>query len=227
MTYDPDVEALIGGTNGKRPPLAARTDILLDRLVRARKDQIDEPVSMDMSDVFGGVTVSWLAKVFGMDPTTVKQRLADCPPLHRRKAGYVYALPVAARYLVKPVFDVKAYLEKMKPSELPAQLQKDYWDSQLKRQKWEENAGDLWRTSAIMEVLGETFKTIKFSMQLWADNLETITALSPEQRQLLVQMVDGLQNEIHENLVKMSRDKSTPSVKAELSAPTSDEDLVG
>ena len=198
---------------------------ILDRLVSARRGEDDAPPSMDMTDTFGGVTVGWLSKVFGMDPSDIKKRLADCPPLHRRKAGYVYSLPVAARYLVKPVFDVRRYIENMKPSELPPQLQRDYWDSALKRQKWEENAGHLWRTESVLEVLGEVFKTIKFSTQLWADNLDRVTGLTPQQRKLLVDMVDGLQNELYEQLVKLSQERQTPSVIGELEAEMQDAEV--
>jgi hypothetical protein len=180
---------------------------------------------MDMTDVFGGVSVGWLSKVFGMDPSDVKKRLADCPPLHRRKAGYIYSLPVAARYLVKPVFDVQKYIANMKPTELPPQLQRDYWDSALKRQKWEENAHHLWRTEAVLEIFGEVFKRIKFSMQLWADNLERVTGLTSEQRKLLVGMVDGLQNDIYDQLVAFQQESKTPPVLGELEAEAEEADL--
>jgi hypothetical protein len=174
-------------------------------------------VSFDLKDVHGGVTTAWLAQVFGMDPTTVKKRLADCPPLHRRKAGYTYDLKVAAQYLVKPVFNTHEYLKSMKPSELPSQLQAAYWDAALKRQKWEENAGQLWRTEAVLAVLAEAFQTIKFTMQLWADNLERVTGLTDEQRDVLVKAVDGLQDELHTALVRNAKEKSTPALISEIS----------
>jgi hypothetical protein len=197
-------------------PLTRRVEAALDRLTSvARHDADVGAPSMDMTDVFGGVTVGWLSKVFGMDPSDVKKRLADCPPLHRRKAGYVYSLPVAARYLVKPVFDAKKYLENMKPSELPTQLQKDFWSAQLARQKWEENAGHLWRTEAVIDVLGETFKTIKFTMQLWSDSVERVTGLTAEQKVLITQMVDGLQDDIYKSLVEDAKGRTTGSLLSE------------
>lgn len=208
---------------GKAPPpflgvprVRDRGDAL-ERLMRIRRDDLGVGApTMDMTDTFGGVSVGWLSKVFGMDPTDVKKRLADCPPLHRRKAGYIYDLKVAARFLVKPVFDIQKYLREMKPSELPSQLQKEYWDANLKRQKWEENAGHLWRTEAVLEVLGDTFKLMKFSMQLWADSLERMTGLSIEQKRILVEMVDTLQNEIHEALIVNAAKRKTPNTRGEL-----------
>jgi hypothetical protein len=209
---DPDIADLLGPSTPKRGPGRPR----LPPEIRYERDMDSGLPSMDMTDVFSGVTVGWLSKVFGMDPSDVKKRLADCPPLHRRKAGYVYSLPIAAKYLVKPVFDVQKYLSTMKASELPNGLQKDYWDAALKRQKWEENAGQLWRTEAVLEVLGEAFKGVKFSMQLWADNLERVTGLTEEQRKLLVGMVDGLQDELYDNMVRRAQEKSTPSLRDEM-----------
>jgi hypothetical protein len=209
MTEDPDIADLLGPTRVRRGPGRP------PKPVYERDMDVGVP-SMDMTDVFSGVTVTWLSKVFGIDPSDVKKRLGECPPLHRRKAGYVYSLPIAARYLVKPVFDVQKYLSTMKASELPNGLQKDYWDAALKRQKWEENAGQLWRTEAVLEVLGEAFKSIKFSMQLWADNLDRVTGLTDEQRKLLIGMVDGLQDEIYQHMVKQAQEKSTQSTRAEL-----------
>lgn len=204
-------------------PLSRRAEQAAERIERAaallgshaaqRRDDDPEGVpTMDMTDVFGGVTVGWLSKVFGMDPSTVKKRLADCPPLHRRKAGYTYSLPVACRYLVKPVFDVKKYLEEMSPSELPANLQKEYWDALLKRQTWETRAGHLWPSESVMEVFGETFKTIKFTTQLWADNLQQLTGLTNSQRKILTDAVDGLHKELHERLLEMPKKRQTPSL---------------
>lgn len=182
---------------------------------------------MMVEDALAGVTVSWLAQVFRMDPKTVKQRLANCPPLHRRKAGYVYSLPVVCSYLIKPAFSIDEYLKTAKPNELPNHLQQTYWDALLKRQKWEENAGDLWRTDSVREVLGQTFQTIKFTIQLWADTIERQTGLTKEQRELLETMADGLQQDIYEALVEQARNNTTPSQLSESpdASPAAEDDI--
>lgn len=191
------------------------THARLERHASARRVQEYEgPVSLDLSDV-QAVSVGWLAKVFGIDPSDVKRRLADCPPVARKKSGYVYSLPIAARYLVKPVFDVTTYLKNMKPSELPPVLQSAYWDALNKKQKWEENAGQLWRTEKVIEVFGETFKTIKNDMQLWPDTIERQTELTEEHRSILLTLIDGLQDELYQTLVKMAKEKQTPSTVSE------------
>lgn len=217
-SYDPDVEALLGPAPNAAASAAASRAAVTDRLLRETEQRRRTQVSLHLTDMHAGVTVSWLAEVFGMDPRDVKRKLADCPPLAARKAGYVYSIPMAARYLVKPAFDLKKMLATMKPADLPAQLQGEFWTARLRQQKWEENAGHLWRTEAVLEVLGKMFSTIKFSMQLWVDNLERSTAVSQEQRRLLVEMIDGLQNEIYQSLVDFAKASKTKASVAELTA---------
>ena len=128
----------------------------------------------------------------------------------------VYSLPVACRYLIPPAISAEQYIKTMKPSDLPTAFQQSFWDAALKRQKWEENAGQLWRTEKVREVLGSTFQTIKFTMQLWADTLERQTGLSQEQRTLLTKMVDGLQEEIYKALVSQAANGRTSSQRGEI-----------
>jgi hypothetical protein len=234
MALDNDLAELIDGPAkrvpyGHRPvPMTATlrekrnvTMARLDRLTASRRaqedDGADSPVDMarlDLSDV-QAVSVGWLGKVFGMDPSDVKKRLADCPPVARKKSGYVYSLPIAARYLVKPVFDVQSYLKTMKPSELPPILQNAYWDALNKKQKWEENAGQLWRTEKVIEVFGDTFKAIKNDMQLWPDTIERQTELTEAHRSILIKLIDALQDDLYKTLVKMATEKQTPSTVSE------------
>jgi hypothetical protein len=197
---------------------AARLDQLLATR-RANQEPDPEQAHMTVADALHGVSVSWLSQVFSMDPGTIKKRLKDCPPLHRRKAGFTYDLKVAAQYLVKPSFDIDAYMQTMKPSELPTHLQEQYWSAMTKRQQWEEKAGQLWRTDAVLEVLGDVFQTIKFTMQLWPDNIERLIGLTGDQRRLLVGMLDEMQKDLHGKLVDMPKAKVTRSTLQEAPVP--------
>lgn len=212
---DEDIDDPVGAVPPKSRTRKRTRDDILDDLVTANRQARTYGGPM-VEDMHQGVTVSWLAQVFGMDPKTVKQKLADCPPLHRRKAGYVYSLPLACRYLIPPAISAEQYIKTMKPSDLPTAFQQSFWDAALKRQKWEENAGQLWRTERVREVLGQTFQTIKFTVQLWADTLERQTGLSQEQRALLTKMVDGLQEEIYKALVAQAANGRTSSQRGEL-----------
>mgnify|MGYP000891390014 CR=1 FL=1 len=216
---DDDIDDLVGKPKRSK-------DTVLDDLIAQRRQARDTSGPM-VEDMLKGVTVSWLAQVFNMDPKTVKQKLADCPPLHKRKAGYVYHLPTACRYLIPPAISAEQYIKNLKPSELPAAFQQTFWDAALKRQKWEENAGQLWRTSRVRDVLGSTFQTIKFTMQLWADTLERQTGLTAEQRLALTRMVDTLQEDIYKALVKQAADSKTGPQREELGEMVGDPKPLG
>jgi hypothetical protein len=157
--------------------------------------------------VVKGVTVNWLAQAFHMDHRTVTQRLKDCPPLTRKRGsgGLIYDLSVAAGYLVKPVFDVEAYIKTMKIEELPTKLQEGFWAAALKRQKWEENAGRLWRTEVVAKKFSETFLMVMNDMKMWVDDLEAVVGITDEQRDALHKAVSRLQKKIIKSVSEMPR----------------------
>ena len=172
-------------------------------------------------DVMAGVTAAWLSQAFRLAPNTVKAKLAGCPVLSRRSRGEkmvttLYDLPVAASYLCPPRQDSREYYKALKRGDLPAALSQTVWDALLKRQKYEENAGDLWRTAKVREVLGTTFQTIKFTMQLWVETIERSEELSDEQRAMIQSMVDALQQDIYGALVQNASQQITGSSLEEL-----------
>jgi hypothetical protein len=127
-----------------------------------------------------------------------------------------YSVKEAAAYLVTPAFSTADYLRAVKRGELPPALQQQIWDALLKRQKWEENAGQLWRTEKVREVLGSTFQTIKFTIQLWADTVEREVELTQDQRNAIIRMADALQKEIYDALVAQQSENATGSQLSEL-----------
>jgi len=170
-----------------------------------------------------GVTVSFLAQVFGMDHQKVKSRLRNCPIKERRKRGktqqqHLYDLATAAEYLVEPNIDYEEVLKKIKREDLPPAINTAYWDAQLKRQKWEENAGQLWRTETIRSAIGGMFQTMKFTIQLWADTIERQTGLTEEQRELMNEMTDSLQQNLFQVLEENAASQMTGPQLAELGA---------
>lgn len=170
----------------------------------------EEKASLEIREVLGGVSATWLAKLFRMDYKTAVTKLASCPELGRGRGNVVlYDVAQAAGYLVKPKVNVEEWIKTLRPADLPAYLQKDFWEAQNKRQQYEENAGDLWRTEKVVEVFADTFKLIKETMQLWADHVERKEGLSSEQRGVILQLVDGLQQELHKKLVEMEKLKKT------------------
>ena len=169
-----------------------------------------------VADFLEPVSANSIAQIFGVRLDTVKERLADCPSVTDGKTAIRrYRVRDAAPYIVKTAFTADQFVGIMKRGELPDGLRKDFWDAMLKQQKWEENAGDLWRTSTVRDVMRDTFQTIKFTMQLWVDTLERQTSLSEEQRTALSAMVDGLQQEVYTSLVKKAAEGNTLPTSSE------------
>lgn len=136
----------------------------------------------------------------------------------------VYDLVQAAQYLVKPRTDMKEFIKTMRPADLPLDVQKDYWDARAKKQRFEEKASQLWRTEDVVTVLGDMFKMIKNTMNLWVDSIEDQSDLTGAQKKLLVQLVDGLQNEIYQELIALHNKQKTPNSKVRYEEEKEDED---
>jgi len=215
--YDDDIEAILGGAAKPKPhgglqPAPSRAQ---KRAALAIKQQADLKAStsrdgnLSSVSIKNGVTVNWLAAVFGKTTEWVRNKLVDCPPMSQHGKSFRYDIKVAAQYLVTPKMDIGTYLRDLKATDLPASLQKEIWDARLKRQKWEALAGDLWHTQDVMAVLSSTFAIIKSTVQLWPDTVERQEGLTDAQRDLLVRLGDTLQDEIYQGLVDAARERST------------------
>lgn len=208
--YGPIVRPTRGrppGTPNQKTP----TDLQRDELRLGMKD---------MHHITAGVSVTWLAKIFRMNPEKVKEALVKCKPLRTgQNGGSIYDVKTAAAYLVDPITDLGAYLLTIDPKRLPQKLQEGYWNARIKEMKARTMAGELWPTDKVLEVLGDTFQTIKSTIQLWADTVEEETGeMTPEQRDYLLVLSDKLLDEIHNSLVTKAKTQATPSWAAELDA---------
>lgn len=172
--------------------------------------------TLDLESVHYGVTASWLSQVFGIQPQAIKKMLAACPYGEKTNRGQrIYALKDAAAFLVVPEIDIERHMKNLKPEDLPTKLQEGYWNAKLKRQKWEEEAGQLWRTPDVMDVLGKVFQQLKFTVQLWADQLDQASPMTAEQAATLEVLSDALLKDFHGTLVEMTKAEPTMSLLAE------------
>jgi hypothetical protein len=172
------------------------------------EDQRDdlESSALDAFEVINGVTVNWLCKVFGGHRDTVSKKLIACPVIGKGKGGAkLYHLPTAAAFLSPPATrDIEAYLRN--GGALPADMDKDYWDAKLKRQTWEERAGELWKTPDVMNAFVETFKLVRDSLLMVPDSVELVDGLSDKQRTTLTHALDGLQRDLQNKFLDLSKD---------------------
>lgn len=179
--------------------------------------EADDEVVIALSDVYGGVSSSWLAQVFGHDKNTIAKKLASAgiEVVGRRNGGPLFRIPDAAAYLVKPKVDLVSYIKSLRPNDLPPMLNDAYWSAMIKRQKWEENAGELWRTADVLEVFGDLAIMFKTTVNLWVEEVERLQGLTVDQRRVLTTQSDKLLEQVYELMVEAPARRKTTSVIVE------------
>lgn len=199
------------GTGPKRPATDDFDDLI------GSPAEPEEKVTIQLADVYGGVSASWLAQVFGHDKNTIAKKLstAGLEVVGRRNGGPLYRIPDAAAYLVKPKVDLVSYIKTLRPNDLPPMLNVAYWDAMLKRQKWEENAHDLWRTEDVLTVLGDLAFEIKTTVNLWVEEVDRREGLTNEQRVIITELSDSLLARVHQRMVDAPSQKKTVSSASE------------
>ena len=150
-----------------------------------------------------GASVADLSTIFNMSPQEVNKRIVGkVPPSRVQGKSIRYQIRDAAPFLVNVAFDPEEIIKNMAPEKLPSRLQKAFWEAQLARTKFEVEKGDLWSTQRVVEVLGKVFKAIRIAILMFNDTVEQETALSPEQRVILVRLGDRLLANAHKQLVE-------------------------
>lgn len=147
-----------------------------------------------------GVSVGVLAQLFNKTPAEVKKIVSSLTPKDYRNKKPVYDISEAAQLLVNPVIDVATWMKALKPSDIPAQLQKDFWQGQLTRQKFEAEAKHYWKTERVQFVLSQIFGIIRQRVMLFTDTVDQQTSLTPAQRQITQAMSDSLLKDISDNI---------------------------
>ncbi|MGV2479856.1 UNVERIFIED_CONTAM: DUF1441 family protein, partial [Salmonella enterica subsp. enterica serovar Weltevreden] len=115
-------------------------------------------------EFFNGMTIPRLAQLFRLDRRTVTEKLRPLRPTGERRGAPTYHVVDAAPYLVDPIVDIEEYLKNIGPSDLPPSLQAQYWNAQNGKLKYKEQAGDLWRTQQVLEVLTGVFRSFTQSL---------------------------------------------------------------
>ena len=169
------------------------------------------------TDALAGFPMRWFQLVFNAERRTVVKAVAGLRPVNITTSGTkLYAVKDVAERLVTPKMSIEDYLEDLDPNELPEHLRETYWNVQKKSQQVRIAAGELWQTTDVIEVLGETFKHIKNTIMLWVDTIEEQAGVTDEQRKILTQLGDDLQNDIHKAVIERAKTSSTRSQLKEL-----------
>lgn len=169
------------------------------------------------ADALEGYPMRWFQVVFSVERKTVSKAVEGLRPVKitQNNIKYYHVKDVAAR-LVTPKMSREEYFEDLTPDELPEHLRETYWNVQAKSQRVREAAGELWRTTDVIEVLGETFKHIKNTIMLWCDTIEEQVGITDEQREIIIRLGDDLQNEIHKAVIERANISRTRSQLREL-----------
>lgn len=185
-------------------------------------DAPDEPASINLDECLQGVSASWLAQMFGHDKNTIRKKLARAglEIVGQRRGGSLYRLHEAAAHLVKPEVDLVEYIKGLRPNDLPPMLNDAYWSAMLKRQKWEENAADLWRTEDVLKVLGDLNFQVRNTVNLWVEEVDRFEPLTDKQRQVILTQADQLLQLFYNMLVELpNKDRTQPSIAEEGAMP--------
>ncbi|TXH16412.1 MAG: DUF1441 family protein [Hyphomicrobiaceae bacterium] len=163
-------------------------------------------VTAEMEFLADGVSISFLAVFFGMDKRHVAQRIAGVSVVsHDVRGNPKYDFKEAIGKLARPdPEDIEDYVRNMRPNDLPPMLQSEFWNAQLRRQKFMQDAGDLWKTIDVLDMLAEVFKTVRMTMMLMADSVARETELSNRQREIVSALADSMLEELREKLVNNS-----------------------
>jgi hypothetical protein len=152
----------------------------------------DDPHLKGVNAVFGGVSTVWLSKAFRIPKAKVERKLISLKPIGQGTGGAaLYDLVDAAGYLATPQTGIAEYLKTIKPEQLPEKLRESYWNSMIKKQKWEEKARHLWRTEDVLEAMGDVFKLIRTTLQILPDDIHRAMPLTPEQRVSVTRVIEG------------------------------------
>lgn len=161
------------------------------------------------ADLLRGASINQLAELFDLDRRTVTERLRDLKPCGTRATFPIYKVREAAMLLTERyVYNDKGEL--VRNEKRKQESDKDYWDGQLKKQKFEENAGDLWRTEKVVTAISEILKLFREGLTTFVDNMEYDSGLPPEQVAKVRAFSDNLLTYCRERLLELQADTLEP-----------------
>lgn len=147
-----------------------------------------------------GLSATRLAAIFHTTLENVRRKIAHLKPISEFNGHPQYDLYEAAQVLVKPKLTVE-YLKTLRPQDLPPATNKALWEALKIQRKMEEEAGDLWRTGQVQQVVGDLVKIVRERAALVADTIERQVGLSGPQRAIVQQMMDAMQNDVADHVV--------------------------
>ena len=158
-----------------------------------------------------GATVSELAHLFGLSRRVVEQRITGRVTPNKVKGqserdSLRYLVKDAAPFLCDPQVNIEELIKSITPTKLPPALTDVFWKGQKSRIEVEEKLGNLWNTERVVGVIADAFKPMRMAIMMFVETVESENVLTPEQREKIVELSDGLMNSLHHALVKQFKD---------------------
>jgi UDP:flavonoid glycosyltransferase YjiC (YdhE family) len=187
---------------------------------------IDQRANMDTESrgiIYQGASVNQLADLFRMKTPDVLRRLGDLKPIGvGRQNNPIYDVAQAAARLIRiPVTAemIDGYMRRVNARDLPPILNKIYWEGLMVRERYREQAGELWHTEDVARVASDAFQSLRMSVLLIPDALRDGTDLSERQFTMVQEILDKALEESRVRLVadlrKPNRSPTTGTVSTE------------
>lgn len=155
---------------------------------RVGNQQLDEEST---AIIYQGISLNQAVTIFAMDIRDIKAKIhGRVLPCGMRSQNPVYQIRDLAPYLCKPAYNLDEFIQKMSIADLPPILRKEYWAGLRSRQLYEKEAGELWPTQRVIEVVSELFKTLRMSLLMTREAVERESELTPRQRDIVTGIID-------------------------------------
>ncbi len=147
--------------------------------------------------IYDGASVSQLGKIFGMDNRNVAEKIRKVTPVGERGGHVIYAIKDVARYLAPPAGEdeIIAYIQRMNPREMPAAVNKDFWQGVKARREYEHFSGDLWSTEEVKYYAAEQIKHFRLALLMLTDQIAREEAVSEKAREVIQRLTDRTMEE--------------------------------
>ena len=163
----------------------------------------------EFDELVKGASIRQISLLFEMEREIVSDIIRDSgvKPSCLRNNRPVYLISEVAPFLVTSVAPTLSPVNEKTAVRIQrrnASTEKDYWDAQLKRQKFMEQAGDLWRTDKVIETLANIFKHLRESIVVFLDSMEHESGLPVRQIEKTKAFGDQLLQGMHDKLVSLN-----------------------
>lgn len=216
-----DLEELLG----PREPVAKLKKPLSGEDIEARlKEHTIQAEAVNAASFMKPVSVQFLSRVFGAHANTIQARLKNCPvaeiQTHKGQPVNRYDFRTACQYLVEPRVELHDWIKNQK--QFPPDLQKAFWSGQREKQRWQLEAGELWHSEDVLEVLGRAFMEMKVAITLWVERMPGAEEMLTEQYGFFQDQCRTLIDEIHHRMIEMPKNYKTKNVRDKFESENDD-----